>query len=420
MRSGFTQDDSAPGVTRGVVRLLLLLGLAVGTYLLLALLDPAAHADDATDPIVSITAVSGGVEKAVPEPGSSVAKSGSTRAKSSTPTSAEPKSTAPRSSVQRSSVQRSSVQRSSAPKSAVQRTAGSGSTAAKERSPKVQRPVLKAQVARLSAGQVPAKVRQVQVPKVQAPKVQAPKSTRVRTDLPDLKSQLPAPVTSRASTLRAHLPTPPLAKLSTLPPVAQVESSARRLLEIPVLPRTAPATLIQRLPSLPAAELPQLPGLPRTQWPQWAHLSPGQLPSLPQAQWPWRADSAPGQLPAWELTPGRAPAAIEAAALVSPAALLVTAGPAEAYAYPHLPFGSPRSAAAVKVGAGSTPGPGSPRRPADGSTSTGQARDSGGGSAPTMATVSSVWRPEVAAAGSRLATDRLAGGRTVRYAGPPS
>jgi hypothetical protein len=67
-----------------------------------------------------------------------------------------------------------------------------------------------------------------------------------------------------------------------------------------------------------------------------------------------------------------------------------------------------------------TPIPAPVRQPADRSTSTGQARDSGGGNAPAMSTVSSSWRPEVMAAGRRLATDFNTRGRTVRYAGPPS
>jgi hypothetical protein len=67
-----------------------------------------------------------------------------------------------------------------------------------------------------------------------------------------------------------------------------------------------------------------------------------------------------------------------------------------------------------------TPLPATPRQPTDFSTTTGQASDSGGGSAPTVGTVSSSWRPEVTAAGRRLAIDLVARGRTARYAGPPS
>jgi hypothetical protein len=63
--------------------------------------------------------------------------------------------------------------------------------------------------------------------------------------------------------------------------------------------------------------------------------------------------------------------------------------------------------------------PGSPGRPGDHSTS-GHVRDAGGGSAPTMGTVPSFWRPGFVAAGFDSPGDLTVYGRTVRYAGPPS
>src|SRR3954453_21733770 len=75
MRRGIAQGgDGAPGVTRRVVRLLVLLGVVVAVYLVLSLFDHAARADarsidqvGATDPVASV--------KAIRKPKSIIAKS---------------------------------------------------------------------------------------------------------------------------------------------------------------------------------------------------------------------------------------------------------------------------------------------------------------------------------------------------------
>ena len=146
------------------------------------------------------------------------------------------------------------------------------------------------------------------------------------------------------------------------------------------------------VPSL--SEFAELPGLPQATLGSWT-----QLPDLPQAEllalpklpsWPQLRGLPQAQFPAWPQPP-----AFAAASGLS--------GVTKAQAQPR-----------------TAPLPAPPRQPADRSTPTGQARDSGGGNAPATGTVSSSWRPEVAAAGHHLATHLLARGRTVRYAGPPS
>src|SRR4051812_46273725 len=87
MRSGVAQgEDGAPGVTRRVIRLLVLLGVVVGAYLVLSLFDHAAQADarsidqsidqiGATYPVASTRAMAAGARKAIPAPKSIIPKS---------------------------------------------------------------------------------------------------------------------------------------------------------------------------------------------------------------------------------------------------------------------------------------------------------------------------------------------------------
>src|SRR3954447_48379 len=86
MRRGPAQGvDGAPGVTRRVVRLLVLLGVVFAAYLVLSLFDHAARADAGSidqsvdqlgaEPMASVKAVAAGARKAVPEPKSVIAKS---------------------------------------------------------------------------------------------------------------------------------------------------------------------------------------------------------------------------------------------------------------------------------------------------------------------------------------------------------
>src|SRR3954467_12626117 len=75
MRSEFAQGEgAAPGVTRRVVRLLVLLGVVVAVYLVLSLFDHAARADAGSIDQVSATDLVAWV-KAIPEPKSISPKS---------------------------------------------------------------------------------------------------------------------------------------------------------------------------------------------------------------------------------------------------------------------------------------------------------------------------------------------------------
>jgi hypothetical protein len=387
MRSGTAQgEDSAPGVTRRVVRLLVLLGVAVAAYLVLSLFDHAARADagsidqstnrvGATGPVASVKVMVGGAGKAIAEP-----------------KSISPKSTAPKAHPQR--IHRPTIKtpevyppKVRAPK--------------KIHAPKNQEP-RKIQAPSIRAGET---VRRVPV---RTSKLRQPTSDAVR----DAAGATVTP--ARTAVVRQKLSTP--AQLPSLPELA----------ELPDLPQAAPASWT-RLPDLPQAELPalpqlhswpQLPGLPQTQLPSWS-----QLPGLPQAQLPsW------SQLPS--LPPARTPVLTRTTALTSapvPHQPLMPPVSAQVCSLPQPPAFAPASGLSgvtrpptAQAQPRTAPLSAPPRQPADRSAPTGQARDSGGGNAPAMGTVSSSWRPEVAAAGRRLATDLLARGRTIRFAGPPS
>jgi hypothetical protein len=354
MRSGIAQGgDDAPGVTRRVVRLLVLLGVAVAVYLALSLFDHAARADagsvdppiGATDPVDSVEATAAGAKKAIPKP-----RSPKTHPK-----------TIHRPTIKTPQVHRAKVQ-----------------TPKKVHAPKIQGPrKIHAPSVRTSAatGRVQARTSKLRKPTSDAVRDAARASgTRVRTAVVRLK--LP--------TLAAL---PSLSELAELPGLTQAELPAS--------------------PQLPSWQ--HLSGMPQTQLPAWPQRL--QLPSLPQARTPALSRST--------------------ASLDAPVPHQPFMPPVSAQAYP-LPLPQPPALAPAPGLSGVTkpptaqaqsrtaPLPAPPRQPADRSTPTGQARDSGGGNAPATGTVSSSWRPEVTAGGRTLSTDLLAGGRTVRYAGPPS
>ena len=235
----------------------------------------------------------------------------------------------------------------------------------------------------------------IKKPAAHRPKVQAPKKVHA--------PKIQAPRKIQAPTIRAGETVRDAAKATTAR-TAVVRQKLPALAQVPTLPE---------LPDLPQAELPALPQLPS--WPQ--------LPDLPQAQLSPLLPSS-SQLPAWTPTltrptaspgapvphrPLTPPTSVQVCPLPQPPALAPASG-LSGVSKPPAAEAQPRTA----------PLPAPPRQPADRSTSTGQARDSGGGNAPAMGTVSSSWRPEVAAAGRCPATDLPARGRTVRYAGPPS
>jgi len=315
MRSGTAQgEDGAPGVTRRVVRLFVLLGALVAAYLVLSLFDHAARADvgsidgvGATDPAASVKATATDAGKAIREPNSVI-----------------PKSTAPKVHPQRS-----------------------------------HRPTIKRPQARQPKGQAPKKNH--------APKIQAPR-------------KIQAPTIRAGETVRD----------------AATATTARTAVVRQKLPALAPVPTLPALPDLPQVELSAVP--------LWT-----QLPGLPQSRTPvltWAEASPTASVPHQPLMP---PTSVQVCPLPQPPALAPASGLSGVT--------KPPSAQAQSRTA---PLPAPPRQPADRSTSTGQARDSGGGNASAMGIVSSSWRPEVAAAGRCLATDLPARGRTVRYAGPPS
>ena len=323
-------DDGAPGVTRRVVRLLVLLGVVGAAYVVLSLFDHAAWADaGSTDPVASVKAVAAGAGKAIPGAKSSIAKS--------------------------------SISKSTAHP---QRTHRPTTKMPEVRPPKVQAP------------------KKIQEPrKIQAPSVRAGEAARR--------------VKARTSELRQH--TSGAVRDAVTPARTAVVRQVSIPAQLPSLRELAQAAY--RLPDLPQVELPVLQQL--KSWP-------------PQLQLPARP-----QVPVFALA--RTPATIRTAA--SPYQPLMPSVSAQVCPLPHVPasgLSDPTKPPAAQAQPRTAPLPAPPRQPADRSTPTGQARDSGGGNAPVMGTVASSWRPDVAAAGCRPATDLIARGRTVRYAGPPS
>ncbi|HEY0530687.1 MAG TPA: hypothetical protein VGD29_03725, partial [Actinoplanes sp.] len=228
-----------------------------------------------------------------------------------------------------------------------------------------------------------------------------------------VRRKLSAPARLPSRPALADLPKAELPALPQLPPWRQLPGLTKA--ELPALPQLPPW---RQLPGLPQAQLPALP-----QFPSWSQLpglpqlpSGSQLPGLPQARTPALArttalPSAP--VPHQPLMP---PVSAQECPLPqAPASGL--SGVTEPPATKAQPRTEP-PATQAQPWTGPLPTP--PRQPADRSTGTGQARDSGGGNAPSVGTVSSSWRPEVAAAGRRLAADLIARGRTIRFAGPPS
>jgi hypothetical protein len=262
------------------------------------------------------------------------------------------------------------------------------------------------------------------------PKSINPKSTApTALPRPTIKvSEVHSPSIRAGEAVRVQVRTPKVGQL-TFEAVRDVaRAGATPALSAVVRPK--PSTSAQRsslplpaeLPELPQAELPalprlsswlQLPGLPQAQVADWLPL-PGppqaQLPHWPQLPWLPQARMPTVTHTAAALTAPPAPLPLmQACALPPPPAFAPASG---------LPGVTKPPAAQAQPQTGPLPVP--PQQPADRSTSTGQARDSGGSNAPAMGTVSSSWWAEVVAVGRRLDTDLSARGRTVRYAGPPS
>lgn len=366
-----------PGVTRRVVRLLVLLGIVGAAYFVLSLFDHAAWADPGfTDPVAPVKAVADGAGTVFPEAKTIISKP-----------------TAPKADPQRH-----------------------------------HRPTIKAPEARPPKAQAPKKShastiqepRKIKAPSIRAGetgrRVQARTSKRVRSTSDVVRGAGRATsAPARTAVLRQTVSTP--AKLPSRPGRAA----------LPDLPQAGLPALPQQ-PSLPQlVSWPQRLGLPQAQLSAWPELSawPGppswtQRPVLPQARL-----SASPQLSGFPLA--RTPALIGTAAL--PSALVPhqsPVSPVSAQEFPRPPAFAPAPELSgltkpptAQAQPRTAPLPAPPRQPADRSTSTGQTRDSGGGNTPAVGPVSS-WRPEPAAAGRRLASDLIARGRTVCYAAPPS
>jgi len=345
MRSGLGQGaDRASGVTRRVVRLVVLLGAAVAAYLVLSLFDREARADAgpigepidqvaATDPVATV--------KALPHPKPVI-----------------PKPAIPKSAIPKSAIPQSVIPQSTAPKAP-----------------------------RIRGGET---VRRVQV---RTSKVLRPVSDAVRDGVRATVSS------ARTAVVRPKLPTPDRPALPALPRVSVPKQTTAPIWHQPLTLTVAVKvpTPVAPLPTAHVAPLPKAQGSPLPK----AHVVP-----LPKAQASPLPKAHVSPLPKADVSP-------LPRAHVSP----LPQAPAEAAA-PRPSDVAEQPAAQARPPA--APLPATPRQPADRSTSTGQARDPGGGNAPLMATVSSSWRPEVAVAGHRPATDLRARGRTVRYAGPPS
>ena len=225
--------------------------------------------------------------------------------------------------------------------------------------------------------------------------------------LPEPKSILPEPksiLPEKAQTIKVPAVRP------------RKVHAARKIQALSIRARAAvtPARkAVVRLPSLP--ELPEpakLPGLPQARTP--ASIPTTALPGVPAPRQPLMPPvsaqvSPPPQAPAFAPAPGLSGVTKPPA----PGLAGVTKPPAPGLSGVTKP---PKASARSQT----APLPAPPGLPADRSTPTGQARDSGGGDAPAMGAVPSSWRPEVTAAGRRLPADLIARGRTVRYAGPPS
>lgn len=386
MRSGSARgEDGAPGVTRRVVRLLVLLGVVLAVYLVLMIFDHAARADTGStdhigsaDPVASVKATTGDLVAS--------AKGAAAGAKKSV-AKAQPV-----------------IPQATAPKAHPLKIHQSTIKVPEAGRPKVQVPK-KIHATRTS------EAKKVQVSKVRdAPKVHASKILEP-SRVPTVSAKIGATVR------RVQVRTVKVGE-----PASDVVRNAARTVVTPI----QAAVVRQKLPtSTQVPALSQLPGLPQAQLPTWPQLqSWPQLPGRPQAEFPLPLPShlsgAP-QSPGLSRTPS--PDLSQKAAVTGvslPGQPLRSPVSAQECRLSQAPESGPASSTAAHAQLPTTPHPVPPRQPADSSTLAGQARDSGSGNASAMATVSSSWRPEVAAAGCRLSTDLFARGRTVRYAGPPS
>src|SRR3954451_12089638 len=282
MRSGIAQgEDGAAGVTRRVLRLLVLLGVAVAAYLVLSLFDHAARADagsidqstdhpGTTDRVASARVMAAGAGKAIPKPKSII-----------------PKSTASKAHPQR--IHRPTITMLEVHPPRVQ-------ARKKIHAPKIQEP-REIQAAKILVSR-----------KIQAPRIRAGGIVR-RVQARTSRLRQPHSDAGRDAARATVTPARTAVVRQKVSPQAQLPSLAE-LVALPDLPQAALASWT-RPPDLPQPpswpklpSRPQLPGLPPAQLPAWPQPSSWpQLPGLPQAQLP----GSP-QLPSWPQLPGLPPA----------------------------------------------------------------------------------------------------------------
>lgn len=262
----------------------------------------------------------------------------------------------------------------------------------------------------------------VSAPKVPVPKVSAPKVAERKIASAKTSARAAVSVPSKLVKARAG-------KINT----TKVSKAVRAVRDVPAatrLPATANLPEPASRPKLPA--LPQLSAPPRVELPVLAERPAvpelAAVPGLPAVPEPPRAELP--ALPAAELPvlSGRTQVQADAVppGLSALPSLPLAAASAVALRAPMLPSVIDPTAASepgdFRLDPSASPAPSVPARPSrpDDQSTTGHARDSAAGSAPAMATVTSVWRPEVLAAGRHTPADLMARGRTVRYSGPPS
>jgi len=377
MRSGIVQgEDGAAGVTRRIVRLLVLLGAVVAAYLVLSLFDHGARADagsidqiGTSDPGASVEAVVAAAHKATPEPESIVAKSTAPKAhpqRIDRPTIKMPevrpaKAQAPK----KIQTQKIDVRKKVVASKILAPSLRVGETVqrAHVRTSKVRQATSDVVRDATRATVTPARTAVVR------PKLPAPAERASRPKLPELPELSKAALASRT-----RLSDLPQAKLPALP---QLQSRS----QLPGLPQAA-LTSWTRLPDLPQAELPalppswqQFPGLPQAQLPTWPQIPTwSQLPSPPQAQLPtWPQIPSSPQLPVLPQAPTAAQTRTTALPSVSaPQPLLTPSASAQMCLLARPPAYAPTAGLsdvtkppAARAQPRTAPLPAQPRQPAD-------------------------------------------------------
>ncbi|MCW2140794.1 hypothetical protein BXY51_005358 [Actinoplanes cyaneus] len=422
---------------RRVLRLLTLLAVAGAAYLAMSLFEQAARADDR--PVGhGVAGVAGTVKSASDASVKSAAGASGKSAvgasgKSAASASIKSAAGAAGKSVPKPAIRKRTASKAAVPKVATPKVAGRKAGALTSVAPRVaavKSVPSKAATSKLAA--VTGHSRKTQRPAVRTPKVPASdvqigktfREVQARTSRATSEVVRAAALPSRVTIVRpalAALTRPPSRPTWQAPPLPSWMTPSLPTWQAPSLPTwqapslptwQAPPLVSWHVPALPAWTAPPL--LSRTALPQSSATGIAPAAPLPGASTPSQPVVAP---PAPTFQVGvtsmlmRLPSYAQAL-LLSPAADL-SGGSSPA----ARPFGA--SSPVAELSGSPKPAP-SPGRPSEHSAPAGQARDSGGGSAPTTGIVASSWCPEVTAGGRTPVRNLIARGRTVRYAGPPS